>query len=224
MSGATSLPNAVLPNKKAADPYQESTATSIATTGQPPASREREARSIARCDLARSTGADRMARYKVNPARRAARKVGGASCERHATIDTPRTAGVPLCPRRLDARHASLPARAVQTAILQSRVCGASGIGHSQPGPQQRVNDIAQERTAPPSDRRRLMPAFEWDFKSSRASTYALHGRRLSASTPWDFGPLAWLHRSCMRCCVARADLATGQPDLCTFPRASATH
>ena len=87
MSGATSLPNAVLPNRKAADPYQESTATSIATTGQPPASREREARSIARCDLARSTGADRMARYKVNPARRAARKVGGASCERHATID-----------------------------------------------------------------------------------------------------------------------------------------
>ena len=108
MSGATSLPNAVLPNKKrptcikSRPPHRSRRRGSFLR-------RASEARNIARCDLARSTGADRMARYKVNPARRAARKVGGASCERHATIDTPRTAGAPLRPRRLDAQHASLP-------------------------------------------------------------------------------------------------------------------
>src|SRR5688500_10076592 len=190
MSGTTSLSNALSLKNTAADSHQESAATSIATTGQPPASHERATRSIARCAFARSTSANRMARYKDNPARRAARSVRGAPCERHATIDTLRTAGVPLCPRRLDARLASLPARAV----------------HSRPGPQQRVNDIAQERTAPPIVRRCLMPALEWDFKSSRASTYALHGRRLSASTPGTSVPLAWLLKG------ATCDVALREP------------
>jgi hypothetical protein len=197
MSGATSLPNAVLPNKKAADPYQESTATSIATTGQPPASREREARSIARCDLARSTGADRMARYKVNPARRAARKVRGASCERHATIDTPRTAGVPLCPRRLDARHAPICSqRAVTPVCLQSRECGNLwGQMALRPGPQQRVNDIAQERTAPRSWAAPVICNSSGISNHLAPRCRCQPGRRLSASTPGTSVPLARLRK-----------------------------
>jgi hypothetical protein len=110
MSGVTSLPNAFLPNKKAADPYQEPAATSIATTGQPPASHERAARSIARRVLARSTGADRMARYKVNPARRAARTVRGASCERDTRLRHAEGAGGPLMPCSIG-RATCVPAR-----------------------------------------------------------------------------------------------------------------
>lgn len=171
--GASDFSHRLSTKNKAADSGKESAATSIATTGQPPASHERAVVSIARRRSFEHC-ADRMARYKV------IRHQGPhAVCaaphvsERRATIDTLRTAGVPSCPRRLDARHASLPARAV----------------HSQPGPQRRVNDIAQERTALPMLRRCLVPALEWDFKSSRASMHVPARTPTVRLDSWDFGP-----------------------------------
>jgi hypothetical protein len=84
----------------------------------------------------------------------------------------------------------------------------ASGIGRrSARGIQQRVHDIAQERTAPPNDGRWL--ALHSSGTSHRLAPRRSRppGRRLSASTPGTSVALAWLRtelpemlRSASRC------------------------
>ena len=183
--------------KQAADPSPEPAARTIATTGVPPASHERATRSITRVLDARSTSADRMARYKViRHAGPHGRCAAPHVSERRATIDMPRGAGMPSCPRRLDVRNASLPAWAANLFSRRAAwrnplgTSGGVGQGHNSGSTTSRKRGLHRRSMG-----RCLMPALEWDFKSSRASTQALPGRRLSASTPGTSVPLAWLRR-----------------------------
>ena len=199
MSSTTSRRNAFIPNNKAADPCQGSAASSIAATGQPPASHERAIVIVGR---RRSLGncADRMARYKVDPTYRAARCLRGAACERDTRLDTLRTASVPLMlclTGSLTTFPSSIATRQRRRRAVRGRV-----------EPKPRVK-TSQEGIAPPRDRRRLVHARERDPGRLAPRRTRLHGRRLSAPTLRDFGPTTRPREGLLRIAISHQCEAT---------------
>ena len=204
-----------LTNNKAADPGEASATTTTAATGQPPVPHERAAVIVARrCPFGH--GAHRLARYKVDPARRAARTVRGASCER----DT-----------RLQLRHAE--GAGVLMLDLTRKLDHASQFDRGAPASRSRCPWLGPARTAgleiergdaPPNDGRRRGVCARAGLRSSRASTHApARTSRLFAPTPWDFDPTAWLHEELRLMAISHqreATWRTRQPYLGAIPRA----
>ena len=169
-------------NNKAADPVEASATTTTAATGLPPVPHERAAVIVARrCPFRH--GAHRLARYKVDLARRAARTVRGASCER----DT-----------RLQLRHAE--GAGVLMLDLTRKLDHASQFDRGAPASRSRCPRLGPARTAclgiargdaPPNDGRRCGVCARAGVRSSRGSTHAPARTTTVRPDPRDFGPTA---------------------------------
>jgi hypothetical protein len=173
------LHQTALIKNKAADSYHESAATSIATTGQPPASHERTVVSITR---RRSLGAPRRpdGGYQMIRQRGAARSVRGARCERDARLRHAEGAGVPLM------------------------LC-STGCKKWHPPPARVVNRSDSAKTSGSRHRKRGRAVAQWTAPRcvrssgtqvvSRLDAYASTDHRPVRPDSWDFGPSAWLRK-----------------------------
>ncbi len=159
-------------SSKAADPFQESVATTIAAAGKPPEPHEREAVSVVRPRTFGSR-AHRMAPYQVIRQHRTARMLRGDWSERDALLRQAEGASLSHTVVDLTRNAASQPARAV----------------HGQPRLKMRVKE-SQEGSVSLSNTARPGVCVRVGFRLPRGSAHALDGLRLSAPTHGTSVPL----------------------------------